>query len=335
MSKIFFGETQCTAKYASGKKRGRTCNNAAYYKQDGSYLCGVHSKKQKRTRLPKNPKADEIRAKLLKDRETLVEETAKENKKNNKKGHVIVTKLRMMKQPEHHDGYLKIFPNFKHQTRKDGFGCSSLSPKSMGPIDHKMPGLPIAKKLENYHQGAKIFSNELKSSFFKPKNCSKKIIAHFNGCATDDITDESIRIRKKMYADETPYRHKYQYDKMKKITKKNVNIPLFSLFYDKNGIEHRFNYLQCRYFYCQWYEKIATELDDFKKLKKMIYDGYNLQIVGYDGYPVTKTLYDHYVDISKPFGHELVLYTMLVINDSSNYPWNQFYKKNKTIYSSF
>ena len=56
--------------------------------------------------------------------------------------------------------------------------------------------------------------------------------------------------------------------------------------------------------------------------------------IGYDGYYIDKTLYEHYVDTSKPFGHELVLYTMLVEDDKDKYPWNIFYKKNEEIYKN-
>ena len=62
----------------------------------------------------------------------------------------------MMKPPEHIDGYLKVFPNFKHQNRKDGFGCASLSPKALGPVSD---GSRHAKNIENFHQGAKIFES--------------------------------------------------------------------------------------------------------------------------------------------------------------------------------
>lgn len=55
-------------------------------------------------------------------------------------------------------------------------------------------------------------------------------------------------------------------------------------------------------------------------------------ICGFDGYPVAESLYHHYLDTSMPFGHELVLYTMLVEADPKKFPWNLFYEKNKSIY---
>ena len=34
--------------------------------------------------------------------------------------------MKMMKSDEFKEGYLKVFSNFKHQTRRDGLGCSKL-----------------------------------------------------------------------------------------------------------------------------------------------------------------------------------------------------------------
>jgi hypothetical protein len=65
------------------------------------------------------------------------------------------------------------------------------------------------------------------------------------------------------------------------------------MYYDKHGKEHRYTYLQCRYFYCHFYEKLTPKEPDFIKLKQMIFNGVNINIVGYDGYNVTKSLWKH------------------------------------------
>ena len=62
-----------------------------------------------------------------------IEEARILNQSLNKLGNVIVCKMKMMKSPDYNKGYLNVFPNFKHQFRTDGFGCSSLSPMSLGP----------------------------------------------------------------------------------------------------------------------------------------------------------------------------------------------------------
>lgn len=283
----FYGESKCIGVYKSGK----LCTNNGYYLQDGQILCGLHSDKNKRDILPKNPNAEKLRKEEIELHNKSVRKAQIKNKNLGKSGDLIVSSLKMMGKPETIEGFLKVYPNFKHQNRQDGFGCASLSPKSLGPVKHGMPNLPIAKNVENYHQFAKIYEVELS-----------------NG----KITKESMQTRINGYNDSTPHRHKFL--KMK---------PNFSVFYSKKGVEKRYNYIECRYFYCYWYRKLVEKKADFKKLQQMLRDGYNLQIIGYDGYPITKSLYEHYIDPAKPFGHELVLYSLLV----GEYPWEIYREK--------
>ncbi len=104
------------------------CSNQAYFQCGDSPLCGVHSRSKKRKELPKfTPEEKEERGnKIAKKENEEIESAAEINRKEGKQGKVIVTKLRMMKAPEQHVGFLKVFPNFKHENRKDGFGCKSL-----------------------------------------------------------------------------------------------------------------------------------------------------------------------------------------------------------------
>ena len=269
----FYGEKQCESK---------KCSNKAYFLSSKKYLCGVHSRSDKtRISLIKNPNAKELKKQLLQYRQSLVEKQAELNRENGTRGTVICTKLRMMKEPEHNDGYLKVFPNYKHQNRQDGFGCMSLSPKAMGPIIHGQPGLPNALNLENYHQYAKCFPSEVDE----------------DGNPLQSFYD----LQKKMYLDPVPHRHKEEAKNMPAST--NKNIPLFSIWLDKDSTEHRCTYFESRQFYCNFYERIAKKLKDFKKLKKLLKKGYNLQIVGYDAYPITKTIEECYLDTSRPFLH--------------------------------
>jgi len=308
---MFYGESFCQNTYLSGRKKGKRCTNYAYYEKDGKYLCGIHSKPL-RIKLPVNPRKKEIEVKKLNNEKKIIEEVANDNLKKGLHGNLVCSKLRMMKKPEDIKGYLKVFPNFKHQNRKDGFGCSSLSPKALGPITHNMPGIPPAKNLENYHQFSKFFPFEVKN---------------------DLILKTSLERRIKGYNDPIPHRHKFSRDILKRYGK-NVNIPLFSMYYDKDGNEHRYTYIECRYFYCHWYEKLVTETKDFKHLINLLKKGYNLQLVGYDGYNPTLDLYEHYLDDSRPFGHELVLYAMLKADNPEAYPWNIYYQKHKKIYKN-
>lgn len=293
---VKYGERRCS----SLTKQGKECANGAYYSSNGLYLCGRHSKSdENRIELPKDPLSKEKKAMLEKARKDVVEEFACENRRNGKKGNVICCKLLMMKEPTHVKGYLNVFPNYKHEHRTDGFGCKSLSPKDMGPIDHKQPGLPIAKNLENLHQGNKCFKSEI----------------------GEDGNPLPIfyETQKKMYLDPIPHRHKE--------TSGGVNAPEFSIWIRPDGSEFRCTYFQSRQFYCNYYERIAKTLDDFKYLRRLINEGYNIQIVGYDAYPITKTLEEHYLDTSRPFGHELVLYTLLTTTEDC-YPWRKYKTEN-------
>lgn len=137
------------------------CPNKAYYKAKGKYLCGVHSKGE-REALPKRSSSQklELAEKKRKITEEEVENAKLQNVKAGKHGKVVLSRMLMMKEPVYIKGFLKVFPNFKHQNRKDGFGCMRLSPKFLGPIEHGQPGLPPSKNLENFHQ-LSVFSTIL------------------------------------------------------------------------------------------------------------------------------------------------------------------------------
>lgn len=326
MEIVYKGENQCQGIIRSLNKR---CENLAYYvnPSNGQLLCGVHSKSLKdRVELPKNPNKDAlVKEKLIKQREEC-DQVANENKRLGKFGQVVCTKLKMMKNPQDIQGFLKVFPNFKHENRKDGYGCSSLSPKSIGPIDHKQPNLPIAKNLENFHQFNKVFPWEVDS----------------NG----DILPSFFEKQIEAYNDPIPHRHKLPHSEMQLKKRSlndntNVNTPLFSVHLTMDGGLRKFCYLESRYFYCHHYEKHVQNLPQFNHLKDLLKNGYNLQIVGYDAYPLTKIrdnesdvdMFDRfYLDVYRPFGHELVLASMLIIPESINYPWNIYYRRFSYLY---
>ena len=312
LKNIHYGVKTCSGIV---KSKNIPCTNFAYYWEPATNkaFCGVHSSKKTRQKLPQDPlKYEKIQAEINRRNKT-IEVATLENKKLHKQGHVIVTQLRMMKPPQHKDGYLTVLPNYKHQTRKDGFGCMRLSPKALGPVIHGMPNLPISKTLENFHQFGKIFKFELDE----------------NG----NVTPESHAYRIKGMKGE-PKRHKYP---TSVLNKKNdgKRFMEFAAFFDKQGNERRYNYLQSRYFYCHHYELLAKQEPDFKLLREKIKNGCSLNISGYDGYPIEKsTPWKCYNDTSKGhhFGHELVLYSLLVIDNPRDYPWNRFYRENKNLY---
>jgi len=159
----------------------------------------------------------------------------------------------------------------------------------------------------------------------------------------NNVKEAYKRIRCKIYEDPKPYRHKWSKKDLAakaEAYNKNINIPKCSIYYTKDNKERRYSYLECRYFYCHWYERLAPHTNDFKALVKMRDEGISLNIVGYDGYvpssddkPIDKDLlWVHYNDTSRPFGHELVLLTLLMLDDPKDYPWNRFYRENPVLY---
>jgi hypothetical protein len=326
MQPIWYGYVNCNAIYASGKNKGLACVNKAYYSipgQSGVY-CGVHSKKDIRIELPKNPHAPEDKAKRLDAELSIIERVRCMNLSSGQTGIVIVSKLRMRKEVESFEGFYKVFPNFKHGNRKDGFGCPSLSPMSLGPVKHLMPGYPEACNLENFYQFAKVYAFELDP-------------------ATGIQSASFHQYRVNGYLDTIPHRHKFTDEYLKSIPPE-LQKTLYSVYADKNGQLRTYTYLESRYFYCKIYELLSKGNPELATLREKLTSGVNLQIVGYDGYPIfedrvshtpdelKKRCYECYLDVSKPFGHECVLYVLLTITNQEDYPWNIFYHKNLELY---
>ena len=290
---VYFGETVC----CDTKKDKIACTRKAYYKRlsDNKIVCGMHAKKENREELPRNPNERVLKEQKIKEHSLQCEKFAEGNSSY---GNVKCVKMKMFGSVELVENYVNIFPNYKHLHRKDGIGMPSLSPKSIGPINHGQPSLPICLNLENFHQGNKVLESEVGA----------------DGVVTKEFYDTQVQ----MYNDKEPHRHKQKCSK--------TNKPLFSIWKDLNGKEHKIDYFTSRQFYCNFYDRIVLTDKNFLKLRKMIKDGYNLMIVGYDGFSVdtTKSIDDIYKDVTKPFGHELVLYTMLVYEDEKDWPWRKF-----------
>lgn len=208
-----------------------------------------------------------------------------------KKGDIIVTKLLMRKPPQYRPGYLAVFPNRDDENRSDGLGISCLSPMLLGPVNHVMKNFPPAENLENYYQFAKVY----------------------------DGYDPRIRING--YIDKEGKRHGSH--------GKGTEI-LYSVYYSLTGEERKYNYIQSRFFYCHYYEKLSKA--GIEKLRSVVNDGYNIQIFGYDGHEIEKTLNEYYEDESLPFGHEMVIYSILTIDDPEQYPWNIYKEKHADLY---
>jgi hypothetical protein len=286
----FRGTMECVATLKSGK----ACTHKAYF-IDGNVigLCGTHSNKDTRRELPKNPNAEEDAKKIIDENMASCIQAGTLNNQARRPGHVICSKFQMMKSPGFVDGYRNVFPNFNHNNRKDGICLPSLSPMALGPVRHGQPGLPDALNLENFHQANKIFRSEVDA----------------NGCPTREFFTTQVS----MYQDPVPHRHKNTTDKT----------PICSIWVTKDGKLNAIDYITSRQFYCVFYERLVRQQPDFGDLAKLVDQGYNLRIIGFDGHDTNgRSIEEWYLDPALPFGHEMVLYTMLTEPDSKKYPWN-------------
>jgi hypothetical protein len=262
-------------------------------------------KKRKKKQLTKEQKErQEFLKKRSEEHKKSIKRKTKKNKKKNKKG-----KIRCNKLPYRFSKGNKLWPN--RRGYKNINVCSGstqiykeLSPMKLGPIkDIKVVGFNKkiykieAKNLENLWQASKVWKSDLNS-----KNQPKK---------------EWYIMRDRYYKDSKAYRHI-----KKSKTKKNVNIPLYSLWVNQNSEKvEKLSYLEARWkIYCPIYEDLVKNTKAFNDLKKLIDNGTNLQILGYDGYDYEsqgKTLDECFDNDTVPFGHELALVSIL----KNDIPW--------------
>jgi hypothetical protein len=257
----------------------------------------MHAKQTECVALPKRSAADKRQHvdQRREEEQAEVERARAENVEAGRRGSVALTRMFRMRAVPTLPGYTKVFPNYRHQNRSDGLGCAALSPMSLGPVEHGQPGLPAARCVENFHQGSKCFREEV------DRHGAPSALFHEN--------------RLRFYEDEEPHRHKY------KGTGTNKNVPLYFVWVASDGAEHRLSYIESRQFYCTFYERLARETEDYARLEHLLDEGYDLQLCGYDAHDVPLAHKDEeplvavgraYLDPTKPFGHERVLYAMLM-----------------------
>jgi hypothetical protein len=306
----FHGEQPCGATY----KQGAPCRNHAYFRAETDddpplLLCGVHAKQAECAALPKRSAADKRRqaSERQQTEQADIERARSENVRAGRRGSVTLTRMFRMRAVPALPGRTKVFPNYRHQNRSDGIGCASLSPMSLGPVEHGQPDLPPASCVENFHQGSKCFREEVDR----------------HGAPLELFYENRLRF----YEDDVPHRHKY------KGMGANKNVPLYFVWVGEDGAEHRLGYVESRQFYCTFYERLARETEDYARLERLLDEGYDLQLCGYDAHDVSVLPGDDplvaaeraYLDATKPFGHERVLYAMLTCprGREAELPWRR------------
>ena len=282
----YFGEERCIAIKGNGGK----CENQAYYWYNKQYLCGVHSRKYSdRIDLDKNPNEDEIKRKKMIEHTRTIKNARNENKKRNRKGKIIMRKIRMMREPERIEGYLLVFPNNRKTHQKLGLHLGSLSPMQAGPVIHNKKK---CLNLENFHQGNKVFDIEVDEN--------KKVLPIY--------FERRINIYNKIEA------YRYKFKAFKETLQNKGNVCLYSMV---PGDNTKYSYLQSRKFYCKYYQELVGGNKQFKQLKDIIDEGTNICIYGYDARIIDniitiKQINEWYKDTRQPFGHEMVLYCLLM-----------------------
>ena len=307
----YHGEATCTL-----------CERKAYYSVGAAPRCGRHASKDTRRALPKNPQRA-VDADTERTRHTAtVDAATRANGDAGRRGDVICTPIRgMFGTPEQVDGYRTVLPNFKHGNSTLGRGLARLSPKSLGPVDMQQPDHPPATSIENLHQFSKVWPFELG--------------------ADGKLTAEARRYRLDGYANPAPQRHKYDKATLRRHSPDgNANVPAFSLYFAPDGAEVRLTYVESRYVYCYWMERLVRLQPQFAELNAWVSGGINVNLSGYDGYrsegdgTPAERHWRHYLDGSRPYGHEKVLEAMLVIDAPADYPWNRYRREHPDLYDT-
>jgi len=185
---------------------------------------------------------------------------------------------------------LIVFPNNRHANRKDGIGMATLSPMQLGPVHHLQPGFPPALSLENFWQGSKRFAHETEEEFSAAKRSA--------------------------FLDPIPHRHKA----------KGLKPLYWSWVSPVTGEEHRLGVVEAQQFYCRFYQLLVEPLEEYQRLAAMALE-HRLTLCGHDALPISpptkEGILAAYRDTSASFGHERVLFAMLVLRlNPAGYPWN-------------
>lgn len=151
------------------------------------------------------------------------------------------------------------------------------------------------------------------------------------------VSTDAVENIKLLYQSKLAYRHKYKAVvngvKILHTVMLGKEAPIYSAWFTgkDNVLSYTsYTYIGSRQFYCHYYEVLAGQQPVLTRLRGMLDDGIRLQISGYDAYEplsvwsgsMEDVMMSCYLDESRPFGHELVLYCMLVL-PKKHYPWRK------------
>ena len=266
---------------------------------------------------PHTSKADIIKQEKLRLYKESIQFAFINNQSQNKKGTIKFKKMPNNKKIPLTLGYINVVSNYNSKKLNQNYilNYKSLSPTNLGPVNHNMPNLPPSLNLENFWNFSKVWHFEL-----DPETDMNELQPVF------------FQKRIKGYLLEKPIKSKYTFDQIKAFDGP-VN-PECAIYYDKYGQPIKYDYIQSRYFYCHYYQQLVSQVREFNIIKKKLQMGYNIIIYSDKGFTENDKYYQMYVDPTKPFKHEMILYIMLKEPNPDKYPWNIYYKIYRKIYQN-
>jgi len=311
----FSGSLPCGQSYASGKRQGERCVEVARYFEEGKFFCGMHSSSSDSIRqaLPKRNKEEQVRHQRLQDEkyEALVQDAAQQNRKAGRIGEVVLFKKQMLHNVTRQAGYRDYYPNFKDHHPPGGVGMPLLSPKQPFQVIHGQPHVPIATSIENFHQQSKCYFWETMDQFRIHRNAGFQCMEPHRHKTPQSVLhcmkNAGLSVEEQKEEDDSSRQWRC------------------FVWMDENEQEHELEMSASRQFYCKFYEQYVRNRLEFKQMQDALNRGENIRICGYDARPLRKDNYeDEYLDSSRSFGHERVLWTMLKISKESDWPWRKY-----------
>lgn len=128
-SVCYQGSMYCQAEL----KTRSSCTARVRFLQDGLYLCGRHSKKEKRSRLEKNPDSSMRTLDVFALRRGAVTHEMLMRASKNLRGDLACSKFvfNLFGQTPCRNHFRMVFPTFAHQHFKDGISVTTLAPMTI------------------------------------------------------------------------------------------------------------------------------------------------------------------------------------------------------------
>lgn len=287
----FRGETQCDLV---------PCRQWAQYTSQGQLLCGLHSIYDwERERLPPAPWE---RAWPLHERWMGA----------GKVTYRCIDRKTKPILPEH--GVHHVFLQPRIAASAAGHHYLALSPWNLGPVTHRAPSLPAVDRLETYWRFGQAWPSEL--------GLDGQLRDVFYQRRADAYAKQGLALRK--------FPQKEQRDQHDAVGAVNRSEALFFVHPDVKGVERFYTHIESRYFFCCAFEALASQREEFWRLKQWRLEGSHIVIFGLQERPnEDEPLWQWFESTQREFGAELALLAMLTTLEPAQYPWHQYRRRNE------